>query len=48
MADQCPKIAELLEFQEIPDLVHHPEWGTIELKAGQKKTFITEYLFTRD
>ncbi|MCT0027117.1 aldose epimerase family protein [Lactococcus lactis] len=35
-----------IEFQEIPDLVHHPEWGTIELKAGQKKTFITEYLFT--
>lgn len=47
MADQCPKIAELLlNFKKYPDLVHHPEWGTIELKAGQKKTFITEYLFT--
>jgi aldose 1-epimerase len=37
-----------IEFQEIPDILHHPEWGTIELKAGQKKVFKTEYLFTID
>ena len=35
-----------IEFQEIPDLVHHPEWGTIELKAGQKKKFISTYTFS--
>ena len=34
-----------IEFQEIPDLVHHPEWGTIELKAGQKKSLFPLILF---
>lgn len=35
-----------IEFQEIPDLVHHPEWGSIELKKGLKKEFETEYIFS--
>ncbi|MCL2113552.1 MAG: galactose mutarotase [Streptococcaceae bacterium] len=35
-----------IEFQELPDIVHHPEWGTIELRAGEEKTFISTYTFS--
>lgn len=34
-----------IEFQEIPDLVHHPEWGNINLAAGQKESFKSSFLF---
>lgn len=35
-----------IEFQELPDLVHHPEWGRIALKSGERKSFSTLYTFS--
>ncbi|MDR2976426.1 MAG: galactose mutarotase [Streptococcaceae bacterium] len=35
-----------IECQEIPDIVHHPEWGSITLKAEEEKTCTTTYTFT--
>lgn len=34
-----------IEFQEFPDMVHHPEWGSIVLPAGETKTFVSTYTF---
>ncbi|CAM3042601.1 galactose mutarotase [Lactococcus hircilactis] len=35
-----------IEFQELPDLVHHSEWGSIELKKGIKKKYRSKYHFS--
>ncbi|GAB2025168.1 galactose mutarotase [Lactovum odontotermitis] len=43
-----PNRGVAIEFQEIPDEVHHPEWGSIALKAGEKKTFITSYTLSAE
>ncbi|MGY3766214.1 aldose epimerase family protein [Vagococcus vulneris] len=32
-----------LETQELPDIIHHPEWGSIDLPKNQEKIFITRY-----
>ncbi|AQP54206.1 hypothetical protein CBF34_08745 [Vagococcus penaei] len=32
-----------LETQELPDIVHHPEWGEIELTRQHEKVFVTTY-----
>lgn len=41
----APNRGIAIEFQELPDMVHHPEWGSIVLKAGQKKEFVSSYTF---
>lgn len=41
-----PMTSELgiaLETQELPDIVHHPEWGYIDLEPHQEKTYKTTY-----
>jgi aldose 1-epimerase len=37
-----------IEFQEIPDSVHQPEWGGIALETGEEKNFTTTYTFSVD
>ena len=32
-----------IETQELPDIVHHPEWGSIDLASGITKEFKTVY-----
>lgn len=34
-----------IETQELPDIVHHPEWGNIELEKETIKTWKTVYSF---
>lgn len=51
MIDGSPMSANrgiAIEFQEIPDLVHHPEWGDITLPAGQKKSYHSTFVFTAE
>lgn len=35
-----------IEFQELPDAVHHSEWKSIRLPAGEPRTFSTTYTFS--
>lgn len=35
-----------LETQELPDIVNHPEWGSIDLKNSEEKVFQTIYQVT--
>lgn len=37
-----------LETQEIPDIVHHPEWGSIEFTQEMKKEHWTRFTFSID
>ncbi|WP_213535030.1 aldose epimerase family protein [Lactococcus nasutitermitis] len=37
-----------IEFQELPDMVHHPEWGSIALPANTEKTFCSSYTFSTE
>ncbi|GAB2025796.1 galactose mutarotase [Lactovum odontotermitis] len=35
-----------IEFQELPDSVHHPDWPSTRILAGEKKKFRSDYRFT--
>ncbi|QIW55007.1 hypothetical protein GU336_11090 [Lactococcus raffinolactis] len=34
-----------IEFQELPDLPHHPEWGSIALLPDEKVSKTIHYRF---
>lgn len=37
------EIGIAIETQELPDIINHPEWGSIELNPGHTKVFKTVY-----